>query len=68
MKNKLFALLNKILVLNILGCIFYLSFGEGWGEVNGDVSMDVSKLSSGVYFIKTTDKNGNMMNGKFVKE
>ncbi|MFM2225559.1 MAG: hypothetical protein RJA07_1761 [Bacteroidota bacterium] len=29
--------------------------------------IDVSGFSAGVYFIKVTDENGNMMNGKFVK-
>jgi hypothetical protein len=35
---------------------------------NGDFSIDVSSLPNGIYFIKATDMNGNMMNGKFVKE
>jgi hypothetical protein len=32
------------------------------------ISIDVSALPSGIYFIKATDTNGNVMNGKFVKE
>ncbi|MEY4876513.1 MAG: hypothetical protein RL708_1662 [Bacteroidota bacterium] len=34
----------------------------------GSISIDVSALPSGIYFIKATDVNGNVMNGKFVKE
>jgi len=34
----------------------------------GDFSIDVSNLSNGIYFIKTTDTNGNVSVGKFVKE
>ncbi|MEY2829710.1 MAG: hypothetical protein RIQ33_1568, partial [Bacteroidota bacterium] len=30
--------------------------------------IDISTLSNGIYFIKAIDKNGNRMNGKFVKE
>jgi hypothetical protein len=37
-------------------------------ERAGVRSIDVSTLPSGIYFIKATDKNGNVMNGKFVKE
>ncbi|MEY2829791.1 MAG: hypothetical protein RIQ33_1649 [Bacteroidota bacterium] len=32
------------------------------------ISIDVSALPSGIYFIKTNDINGTVMNGKFVKE
>ncbi|MEY2829331.1 MAG: hypothetical protein RIQ33_1189, partial [Bacteroidota bacterium] len=32
------------------------------------IQLDVSSLPNGIYFIKATDMNGNMMNGKFVKE
>jgi hypothetical protein len=30
--------------------------------------INVAALPSGIYFIKATDTNGNVMNGKFVKE
>jgi len=30
--------------------------------------LTTDKLPSGIYFIKATDLNGNVLNGKFVKE
>jgi hypothetical protein len=65
-------LINTIEIHNVLGqnvlAVTPSPLERAGVRSMGDVSMDVSKLSSGVYFIKTTDKNGNVMNGKFVKE
>ncbi|MFM2224741.1 MAG: hypothetical protein RJA07_943 [Bacteroidota bacterium] len=36
--------------------------------LNNQYLIDVSSLSSGIYFVKATDTKGNTMNGKFVKE
>jgi hypothetical protein len=32
------------------------------------ISINVSILPNGIYFIKATDEKGNVSNGKFVKE
>jgi hypothetical protein len=34
----------------------------------GGLKLNISNLPQGIYFIKATDKNGNVLNGKFVKE
>jgi hypothetical protein len=60
------SLVNTIEVSNMLGqsCIIPpLQRGQG-----GLLILNIETLSSGIYFIKATDTNGNTMNGKFVKE
>jgi OmpA-OmpF porin, OOP family len=42
--------------------------GVGGHADEGSISIDVSALPSGIYFIKAIDIKGNVMNGKFVKE
>jgi hypothetical protein len=65
-------LINTIEVTNVLGqnvlAVTPSPLERAGVRSMGDVSIDVLKLSSGIYFIKTTDKNGNVLNGKFVKE
>ncbi|MEN9522556.1 MAG: hypothetical protein RL065_933 [Bacteroidota bacterium] len=34
----------------------------------GGLELNISNLTNGIYFIKATDINGNVLNGKFVKE
>jgi hypothetical protein len=53
---------NTIEVSNVLGqvCISIINYKS---EI-----INVAALPSGIYFIKATDTNGNVMNGKFVKE
>jgi len=34
----------------------------------GGFEINVEALQKGIYFIKATDINGNVLNGKFVKE
>ncbi|MFM2223970.1 MAG: hypothetical protein RJA07_172 [Bacteroidota bacterium] len=61
--NKL--LVNTIEVTNVVGRIVFQQINK---SLNQQLQIDVSKLSSGIYFIKATDINGNVWNGKFVKE
>jgi hypothetical protein len=58
-------LINTIEITDVLGRVCSippLQRGLGGLELN------ISNLTNGIYFIKATDTNGNMMNGKFVKE
>ena len=69
------SLVKTIEVFNVVGQLMVrqahhdgtaaipLSIGEGLG-----VRLDVSSLPSGIYFIKATDINENVSNGKFVKQ
>ncbi|MFM2224092.1 MAG: hypothetical protein RJA07_294 [Bacteroidota bacterium] len=61
--NKL--LVNTVEVTNVVGRIVFQQINK---SLNQQLQIDVSKLSSGIYFIKATDINGNVWNGKFVKE
>ena len=47
----------------------YDAFGRQWSTVNGQqsLSIDVSNLNSGVYFVKINTANGNIVN-KFIKK
>jgi hypothetical protein len=56
---------NTIEVTDVLGRVCSIPPCKG-GE--GDLLVDVSGLSNGIYFIKATDIKGNILNGKFVKE
>ncbi|MEY2829464.1 MAG: hypothetical protein RIQ33_1322, partial [Bacteroidota bacterium] len=59
------SLVNTIVVTDVMGrnCIIPPLQGG-----KGDVSIDVSSLYNGIYFIKATASNGSQLNGKFVKQ
>jgi hypothetical protein len=59
------SLVNTIEVTNLLGQVCII---PPWKGGNGDLSIYISALSNGIYFIKATDEKGNVMNTKFVKE
>ncbi|MFM2226378.1 MAG: hypothetical protein RJA07_2580 [Bacteroidota bacterium] len=57
---------NTIEIMDVLGRVMGsyspLQRGLGGFEIN------VSELQQGIYFIKTTDENGNQLNAKFIKQ
>jgi hypothetical protein len=67
-------LVNTIEITNVLGRILMVRQAHHNGiTVVGhaeerSISINVETLPSGIYFIKATDKNGNLKVGKFVKE
>ena len=58
-------LVNTIEVTDLLGRIQNVKVEK---LTTDDLRLTTENLPSGVYFIKATDTNGNVMNGKFVKE
>ncbi|MFM2225968.1 MAG: hypothetical protein RJA07_2170 [Bacteroidota bacterium] len=59
------SLVNTIEVRDVLGRVVIQQIKNSSTQ---QIQIDVSSLSSGLYFIKATDIKGNTMNGKFVKE
>ncbi|MEY2829739.1 MAG: hypothetical protein RIQ33_1597 [Bacteroidota bacterium] len=62
---------NTIEVTDVLGRILQRDEASNQQINNSStqqIQLDVSSLPNGIYFIKATDMNGNLMNGKFVKE
>ena len=59
------SVVNTIEVTNLLGQVCIIPPCKGG---KGDLSIEISTLSNGIYFIKATDEKGNVMNAKFVKE
>ncbi|MBV6484468.1 MAG: hypothetical protein KFKLKKLM_00974 [Flavobacteriales bacterium] len=53
---------QKVEIYNVLGEIMYNNI-----SLNNNLSIDVSAFGSGVYFIKTTDKNNTVSTQKFIK-
>jgi hypothetical protein len=64
-------LVNTIEVTDVLGRVLLRDEASNQ-QINNpstqQIQLDVSTLPNGIYFIKSTDTKGNMMNGKFVKE
>jgi hypothetical protein len=58
-------LVNTIEVMDMLGRVVFQQINKSSTQ---QLQIDVSTLPSGIYFIKTTDVNGNQLNGKFVKQ
>ena len=56
---------NTIEVTDVLGRTCFIPPCKGG---KGDLSIDISTLSSGIYFIKAIDEKGNVLNAKFVKD
>ncbi|MEY2829199.1 MAG: hypothetical protein RIQ33_1057 [Bacteroidota bacterium] len=64
-------LVNTIEVTDVLGRVLLRDEASNQQINNSStqqIQLDVSSLPQGIYFIKATDSNGNLMNGKFVKE
>ncbi|MEY4874887.1 MAG: helicase [Bacteroidota bacterium] len=64
-------LVNTIEVTDVLGRVLLRDEASNQQINNSStqqIQLDVSTLPNGIYFIKSTDTKGNMMNGKFVKE
>jgi hypothetical protein len=65
-------LINTIEITDVLGRTQMVRQAHHDGVVGHaeerSISINVETLPNGIYFIKATDKNGNVMNGKFVKE
>ncbi|MFM2226001.1 MAG: hypothetical protein RJA07_2203 [Bacteroidota bacterium] len=59
------SLVNTIEVRDVLGRVVIQQIKNSSAQ---QIQIDVSGLSSGIYFIKATDDEGNSINGKFVKE
>ncbi|MFM2049172.1 MAG: Secretion system C-terminal sorting domain, partial [Bacteroidota bacterium] len=62
---------NTVEIMDVLGRVMLRN--EAYNQKINKLStqqlqLDVSALQNGIYFIKATDTNGNVMNGKFVKE
>jgi hypothetical protein len=51
--------------MDVLGRVVFQQIDKSSTQ---QLQIDVSTLPSGIYFIKTTDVNGNQLNGKFVKQ
>jgi hypothetical protein len=66
------SLVNTVEVMDVLGRILMVRQaqhdGVGGHAEERSISIDVETLPNGIYFIKATDINGNVMNGKFIKE
>jgi hypothetical protein len=58
-------LINTIVITNVLGQQQNIKVEKLTTE---NFQLKTVDLPSGIYFIKATDTNGNVMNGKFVKE
>ncbi|MFM2048687.1 MAG: hypothetical protein RI955_1235 [Bacteroidota bacterium] len=56
---------NTIEIMDVLGRVVFQQIKN---SLTQQIQIDVSILQSGIYFIKATDTNGNVINGKFVKE
>ncbi|MFM2225481.1 MAG: hypothetical protein RJA07_1683 [Bacteroidota bacterium] len=63
--NGKWLMSNTIVVTNLLGQQQNIVAEK---LTTDNYQLNTDHLPSGVYFIKATDKNGNVMNGKFVKE
>jgi hypothetical protein len=65
-------LINTIEITDVLGRTQMVRQahhdGVGGHAEERSISINVETLPSGIYFIKAIDTNGNIMNGKFVKE
>ncbi|MEY4875258.1 MAG: hypothetical protein RL708_407 [Bacteroidota bacterium] len=59
------SLVNTIEITDVLGRVVFQQIKN---SLTQQIQIDVSSLSNGIYFIKAIDKNGNVMNAKFVKE
>jgi hypothetical protein len=56
---------NTIVVTNVIGQKQNIKVEKLTSE---NCQLNTENLPSGIYFIKATDINGNVLNGKFVKE
>ncbi|MEN9523188.1 MAG: Secretion system C-terminal sorting domain, partial [Bacteroidota bacterium] len=71
------SLVNTVEVIDVLGRTMMVRQAHHDGDVLpidsplkrglGGFEIDISTLSNGIYFLKTTDVKGNVVNGKFVK-
>jgi hypothetical protein len=63
-------LVNTIVITDVLGriCISPSPSERVGVRLNGGFEVNISNLPSGIYFLKTTDIKGNILNAKFVKE
>jgi hypothetical protein len=59
---------NSIKYIEITDLLGGLKLSVILSDSEGTKSINFEALPSGIYFIKATDTNGNVMNGKFVKE
>jgi hypothetical protein len=73
-QSRTFGIGNTLEITDVLGRILMVRQAHHDGITvvghadEGSISINVETLPSGVYFIKATDKNGNVKIGKFVKE
>jgi hypothetical protein len=56
----------EVRILDVTGRVMS-SYGLAIQEGNNQMSMDVSSMNPGVYFIEMTDQNGEVENHKFIK-